>query len=116
MEDNGKRMFDVSLGLVGQRGKIEAHFVAYAMPDQAWQPNAIAKIMQFDGYFSIHLYRRNLTFRKFHEHTLRTDIDHTAVAHGSLSTADDHRQCLLRSDRHTSHNPLLFLSHRYRSA
>ena len=48
MEHNGERMFDVSLRLIRQRGKIETHFAAHAMLDQAWQPNTITKIMKFD--------------------------------------------------------------------
>ena len=48
MEDDRERVLSVSLGLIGQRGKIEAHFVAYVMPDQARQPNTVAKIMKLD--------------------------------------------------------------------
>jgi hypothetical protein len=48
MEDDGKRVLGISFRLIGQRGKIEANLVAHAVPDQAWQPNTIAKVMKLD--------------------------------------------------------------------
>jgi len=54
MKDNGERVLDVAFGLSSERREVEAHFLAHSVSDHAWQPNAIAQIMQFDGYFGIH--------------------------------------------------------------
>jgi len=52
MEHDGERMLNASLGLIGERREVEAHFLAHSVSDQAWQPNTVAEIMQFDGHLS----------------------------------------------------------------
>lgn len=62
MEHDSQRVLDLAFGLVGQSRKMEAYFVAHAMSDKSRQPNAIAKVMEFDGHSGIHRDWRHLVF------------------------------------------------------
>ncbi len=60
MENDRERVFGVSLWLICELRKTEAHFLPHFMSDLAWQPNTIAEIVQFNGHFRIHWHWRDL--------------------------------------------------------
>jgi hypothetical protein len=62
MEHDSQGMLDLAFGLVGQSRKMEAYFLAHAMSDKARQPNAIAKVTEFDGLSGFHRDWRHLVF------------------------------------------------------
>jgi hypothetical protein len=65
------------------------------MPDESWQPNAIAEIMQFDRDLGIHRHGRNLAMRKFDEHALDTEIENATLTNRALPTSNGYRKHLV---------------------
>jgi hypothetical protein len=45
MQNKGQWVFSTSGGMIGKSLKQKTHFPALAVPDEARQPNAVAKVM-----------------------------------------------------------------------
>jgi hypothetical protein len=100
MQNNGQWVFGRSGGMCGQCREQKSHLPAVTVPDEARQPNTVAKVMQLDGNPGIHSHRRHLTVGKFDEHALDTQIESPAMTHGTLSTTNGNRKHLVELDRH----------------
>ena len=95
MQNNGQWVLGPSSGMIAQSGKQKSHLLALAMPDKSRQPNAVTEVMQFDGHLGPPQDRRDLVVGKFHEHALRTEIEHTALTQRVLSTTNGYRKHLV---------------------
>lgn len=115
MQNDGQWVLGPSRGMIAQGGKQKSHLLALAMPDKSRQPNAVAKVMQFDRHLGTLQHRRNLVVGKFNEHALRTEIEHTALTHRVLPTTNGYRKHLVGFDGHPANRSSISLEDWYRS-
>lgn len=102
IQDEGQWVPGRSRGIIGQGWEQKAHFLPLAMPDEARQPDAVTEVLQLDRHLGPRTNGRNFVARKFHEHALRTEIEHTALTHRALPTTNGHRKHLVGVDGHPS--------------